>query len=153
MVWKRISVLFASAWYLLCASQGLAVALDATLAASKTVEADADFACASHGCGCATAEQAAKNCCCFPGGIVAPAWESDVQEMEERSVRVSFLAAEACRGTSPLSKGTGGFAPHLLVDGLAISAPESMDVSWGIASLVLTGCSSLPPDKIPIAVS
>jgi hypothetical protein len=98
-----------AAWYATAATGLLFPLLDRLAPITKI--AKGDFPCATHDCGCATAEQCRTQCCCFPN---EPSPEGCPSCHEEKAVAVTYLSALKCSGSTD-----HGTAPIKLGDHLA----------------------------------
>jgi len=155
----RFSRLFLAFWYLLASTNVPAFALDQLIPQTKTI-ASADFPCAHHDCGCKTAEQCRRHCCCHPKREQKPVSGPSCHLKQEKSaepvtVRVSMLSAARCSGHVP-EAGNFSFqklAPHL--PPAAVSAIRPLDASTLLPYPLAEPPSALAeaPEKIPIQLS
>ena len=123
-------------------------------ALAKTPSPDAAYPCEGHACGCASAEDCATACCCYPEVFQeksAPSCCSEEQQEPPEEPLVSFLAALGCSGFNPDLFLTGKLLPGT-PPATEIFLHELPYHTQAPAHGVRPSSSPLePPDKIPIA--
>ncbi len=141
---KRRFAAFFAAWYLWLGLGG-PFPTPASLPPAEASIA-AEFPCAGHACGCGTAEDCRRHCCCFPH----PAEQSRSQVPVEHGL--SFRSAMSCQGqeTGGPVVSSSSFGVHLPVEVAALekdASSKSAPVSTSFFRLAIPADS---PDKIPI---
>jgi hypothetical protein len=159
--WFRFAALVGVVGYVLSTTSFFHLAFDVFANRTKVV-AVADIPCATHACGCLTAEQCAKDCCCFPGEpepepmppgcpmhLAAPVDAPPV------TTEVLAICVAACAGGSH-DDGTVG-APRAQPHDVPLafsSAPDFGELRWAsFSSPPVPSHDAVVPEPVPISIS
>jgi hypothetical protein len=149
---QRLLPLILAVWYSLTSTQVVWAVLTWAAPATKVVVKE-DFPCADHDCGCATAAQCRRHCCCHLTPEPAQTGMScHLPDPRPRTVRILHLSAMRCAGgrSDNPSVGPTRLDPHLPIAPVAITAGLNPQPYRFQLEPFRTPPLASPPDKVPI---
>jgi hypothetical protein len=144
---RRASIVLAAVLYLL-GGTNLALGLLDRIAPLEVAVAHADFRCAHHACGCASAEQCRAHCCC--SGETDEALPVEQESSNERAV--SYVTLARCAGHGDPGISPGGGIDHQSLPSAVVLPPPARERRSPRRPIDLEALSALerPPSKVPI---
>lgn len=151
---KHAGVVCLTLWYFGVSTNVIYSVFDSIIPQVKTV-ASLDFPCASHNCGCQTAEKCRSHCCCFPvaaQSVVESHCKAEPKQENPITIKVSSFSAAHCDGQSAEDQSLAGqgVAPHLLSSPISIAMHLKPANGFLVNDLTPASVYAGLPDKVPI---